>query len=156
MKIGQSERRILDVLQRDGRISNVLLAEAAGISESPCLRKTRALEESGIIEGYKAVLSPRKIGLNVSAYILVNLDQRSETITNEFFDALQGEPRVTECVALTGSHDLLLKVVARDIDDLAELTMGGILSFDSVKDISSCIVLKAIKPPAPLPVDSRG
>jgi len=146
------QQRILELLQCHGRMSNVQLAEAVGLSESPCLRKTKALEEAGIITGYQATVDARELGLNVSAYILVNLDQRSETVTNHFFDALINEPRVIECVALTGSHDLLLKVVAKDIDDLADLTMKGILSFDSVKDIASCVLLKTIKPLAALPV----
>lgn len=150
--IGASERRLLEALQRDGRISNTQLAATVGLSESPCLRKTRALEEAGVIEGYRAILNPRKVGLNVTAYIQVNLDQRSETVSRAFFDALENEPRILECVALTGSYDLMLKVVAKDIDDLADLTMGGILGFDTVKSIASSVVLKEIKPPSPLPV----
>jgi len=150
--IDKHQKSILELLQRDGRISNVNLAEALGISESPCLRKTRALEDSGVITGYRATVDAKSVGLQISAYILVNLDQRSETETNAFFDGLQNEPRVIESVALTGSHDLLLRVVARDIDDLADLTMKGILSYDSVKDIASCVQLKTLKPPSPLPV----
>lgn len=133
-------------------MSNVNLAQAADLSESPCLRKTRALEEHGIIRGYRAEVDAKALGLQVGAYILVNLDQRSETVTSEFFDALQDEPRVIECVAITGTHDLILKVVARDIDDLADLTMKGILNYDSVKDIASCVQMKTIKAPSPLPV----
>lgn len=153
-EIGRSEQRLLEVLQSDGRISNVHLAAACNMSESPCLRKTKALEEAGVITGYRAMVDPKKLGLAVSAYILVNLDQRSETVTRKFFDAVQAEPRITECVALTGTHDLLLRVVASDIEDLADLTMRGILSYDSVKDIASCVVLKEIKPMSPLPVGS--
>ncbi|MEM0954739.1 MAG: Lrp/AsnC family transcriptional regulator [Pseudomonadota bacterium] len=152
MRLDKSERRILDALQRDGRISNVQLAEQLGMSESPCLRKTRALEEAGVIAGYHATVNPRAVGLRVAAYVLVNLDQRSETQTQAFFTALRDEPRIVECVALTGTYDLLLKVATRDIEDLADLTMDGILSYDSVKDIASCVVLKEIKASSPLPV----
>ncbi len=151
MKFDRAAHRILQVLQRRGRISNVELARAVHVSESNCLRKTRALEEAGIISGYRAVVNPTKMGLGITAHIMVNLDQRSETDTRAFFEALENEARVVECVAITGPHDLLLKVVARDMEDLADLTMSGILSYHSVKDISSCVVMKEIKPMAPLP-----
>ncbi|MEQ8263860.1 Lrp/AsnC family transcriptional regulator [Pseudohaliea sp.] len=150
MKVDRQQERILVELQLDGRISNAQLAEKVAMSESSCLRKTRALEEAGVIAGYRADVDPKSLGLKVSAYILVNLDQRSETVTREFFEAVAAEPRIVECVALTGQHDLMLKVVASDIDDLADLTMGGILSYATVKDIASCVVLKNIKAGAPL------
>ncbi|MEM1111592.1 MAG: Lrp/AsnC family transcriptional regulator [Pseudomonadota bacterium] len=148
--IDRQQARILAELQQQGRMSNAQLAERCAMSESSCLRKTRALEEAGVISGYRAVVNAKSLGLSVSAYVLVNLDQRSETVTQEFFDAIKAEPRIVECVALTGLHDLMLKVVAADIDELAEITMGGILSYDSVKDISSCVVLKEIKQSSPL------
>lgn len=151
MKVDRQQTRILKVLQQHGRISNAQLAEKVGTSESSCLRKTRALEEAGVITGYGARVNPKRLGLLVSAYVLVNLDQRSETVTQEFFDAVKEDDRIVECVALTGEHDLMLKVVAKDIDDLADITMGGILSYHSVKDISSCVVLKEIKSQSMLP-----
>jgi len=152
MKLKSKERHILEVLQRDGRISNVNLAKAVDLSESPCLRKTKALEESGVISGYRAVVDQKKTGYDISAYIMVNLDQRSETDTTAFFDSVQHEPRIIECVAITGSNDLVLKVVAKDIEDLGKLTMEGILRHPSVKDIASSVVIKKIKPFSGLPI----
>lgn len=146
------DRRILRQLQADGRISNVELAARVGMSESPCLRRTRALEEAGVITGYRAMLDPKKLGFTLSAYVLVNLDQRTETDEEMFFTAVAREPRIIECAALTGPNDLILKVVARDIEDLADLTMHGILRLPSVKDIASCVVLRTIKADAGLPV----
>jgi len=155
MKIRKAEQRILDALQKEGRISNVNLARKLKISESPCLRKTRALEESGVITDYRAIVDPKKVGYGISAYVLVNLDQRSETDTTAFFDSVQDEPRIVECVAITGTSDLVLKVVARDIEDLGRLTMEGILRHPSVKDIASSVVIKEIKPFAGLPVNQE-
>ena len=152
MKLKSKERRILEVLQRDGRISNVNLAKAVDLSESPCLRKTKALEESGVISGYRAVVDQKKTGYDVSAYIMVNLDQRSEIDTTVFFDSVQDEPRIIECVAVTGTNDLVLKVVAKDIEDLGKLTMEGILRHPSVKDIASSVVIKKLKPFSGLPI----
>ena len=152
MLLDDEERRLLRELQTDGRMSNVELARRTHMSESPCLRRTRALEEAGVITGYRALVDARKTGFGVSAYVLVNLDQRAETDARSFFDAMTAEPRIQECVAVTGSSDLILKVVARDIEDLADLTMTGILRHPSVKDIASCIVLKKIKEDQGIPV----
>ena len=143
---------ILEELQSDGRLSNVELAKKIGLSESPCLRKTKQLEENGVIKGYKAVVDPKGVGCTISAVILVNLDQRSEADGKSFYTALQDEKRVTECLAITGSADLVLRVVAKDIEDLTEFTFNGLLRHPSVKDISSCVVLKEIKEQSPLPV----
>lgn len=151
MTLKKEEHRILEVLQTQGRISNVNLAKAVNLSESPCLRKTKALETSGVITGYRAVVDQKKIGYGISAYIMVNLDQRSETDTAAFFDSVQHEPRIIECVAITGSNDLVLKVVAIDIEDLGKLTMEGILRHPSVKDVASSVVIKQIKPFSGLP-----
>lgn len=151
MTLKKEEHRILEVLQTQGRISNVNLAKAVNLSESPCLRKTKALETSGVITGYRAVVDQKKMGYGISAYIMVNLDQRSETDTAAFFDSVQHEPRIIECVAITGSNDLVLKVVAIDIEDLGKLTMEGILRHPSVKDVASSVVIKQIKPFSGLP-----
>lgn len=151
MTLKKEEQRILEVLQTQGRISNVNLAKAVNLSESPCLRKTKALETSGVITGYRAVVDQKKMGYGISAYIMVNLDQRSETDTAAFFDSVQHEPRIIECVAITGSNDLVLKVVAIDIEDLGKLTMEGILRHPSVKDVASSVVIKQIKPFSGLP-----
>lgn len=152
MSITQEDRRILRELQQDGKISNVELARRVNMSESPCLRRTKALEDSGVIKSYQVRLDAKKLGYPVTAYILVNLDQRTETDANRFFEAVRHEPRIVECVAITGPNDLMLRVVARDIDDLSNLTMEGILRHPSVKDIASCIVLKHIKEDEGLPI----
>ncbi len=146
IEISASDERILTILQCDGRISNNQLAERASISESSALRRTRALEQVGVIMGYQAKIDPKQIGYQICAYVLVNLDQRSETDTAAFFESVEHEHRIVECTALTGTSDLLLRVVARDIEDLGDLTMKGILRHPSVKDIASSVVIKVIKP----------
>lgn len=149
--INRYEEEILDLLQKDGRISNVELAKKIGLSESPCLRKTKALEEAGVITGYQAVVDAKKVGCNISAILMVNLYQSVGKI-NDFFDKVQKEKRVIECLALTGTSDIMLKVVAKDIEDLTELTFNGLLVDPSVKDVSSCVVLKEIKKSGSVPV----
>lgn len=149
--IKKYEEAILESLQQEGRISNVELAKKVGLSESPCLRKTKALEDSDVIQGYQAVVDPKKVGCQISAILMVNLHQDVEQI-NSFFEKVQHEKRVIECLALTGNSDLMLKVVAKDIEDLTELTFNGLLVDSSVKDVSSCIVLKQIKKSGAIPV----
>ena len=152
VKLKPDERRILRELQRDGRLSNVELAERVGLSESPCLRRVRALESAGVISGYTAVVDRRRLGFDVVAYLQVNLDQRNETDTRLFLDAVDAEERIVECYAMSGSYDYLMKVVARSIDEYSDLTMHRILRFPGVKDVSSAFVLKELKSRPRLPV----
>jgi Lrp/AsnC family leucine-responsive transcriptional regulator len=151
LKLQRHEIDILTLLQQYGRISNVELARKVGLSESPCLRKTKLLEEQKVVTGYSAQIDPKKVGCQISAIIMVNLNQSADKIQS-FFDQVQQEKRVVECLAITGTADLMLKVLAKDIDDFSELTLNGLLRNPSVKDISSCIVLREIKKNTPVPV----
>lgn len=148
----KTERSILRELQRNGRISNVELAERVGLSESPTLRRVRQLENEGVIRHYAAVLDRRRLGLDVMAFIQVNLDQRTEVDTRRFLDAVRDEPRIVECCAMSGNYDYLLKVVADSIDEYSDLTMHRILRFPGVKDVASAFVLREIKTGQELPV----
>ncbi len=140
-----TDRKILTELQADGRISNTELSRKVGLSESPCLRRVRKLEEDGVITGYSTLLDRRKLGLEIVAYVQVNLDQRSEADTNAFVQAVRKAPWIVECVAISGTHDYLLKVAARNIDHFGELTMKKLLRFPGVTDVTSNLVLASIK-----------
>ncbi len=138
-------RKILQELLKDGRLSNVDLSKRVAMSESSCLRRTRALEEDGVIAGYRAVVQPEKLGYAVSAFILVNLDQRVETQTLAFQNLVGRDPRIAGGAAITGVHDVILHVHVRDMDDLSHLTMDTILQLPSVRDVSTCIVMREFK-----------
>jgi Lrp/AsnC family leucine-responsive transcriptional regulator len=140
-----TDKKILAELQANGRISNTDLARKVGLSESPCLRRVRKLEEDGVIAGYSALLDHRKLGLDMVAYVQVNLDQRSEADTNAFMNAVKKAPWIVECVAISGTHDYLLKVAATNIDHYGELTMKKLLRFPGVTDVTSNLVLASIK-----------
>jgi len=114
------------------RISNTDLSRKVGLSESPCLRRVRKLEGDGVIAGYSALLDHRKLGLDMVAYVQVNLDQRSEADTNAFVKAVKKARWIVECVAISGTHDYLLKIVAKNIDHFGELTMKKLLRFPDV------------------------
>ncbi len=145
MKLDPADKRILRELQSHGRLSNVELAERVGLSDSPCLRRVRRLEDETVIKGYSAVLDHRKIGLDIVAYIQVNLDQRSEANTAAFREAVADEPLIIECHALTGDFDFLLKVAAADLDAFADLSMKKILRYPGVNSISSSLILDVVK-----------
>jgi Lrp/AsnC family leucine-responsive transcriptional regulator len=140
-----TDRKILAELQANGRISNTELARKIGLSESPCLRRVRNLEDDGVIAGYSALLDHRKLDLEIVAYVQVNLDQRSEADTNAFVKAVKKAPWIIECVAISGTHDYLLKVAARNIDHFGALTMKKLLRFPGVTDVMSNLVLASIK-----------
>ena len=152
MKLDASERKILSALQAEGRISNVDLAERVGLSESPCFRRVKALEEAGVIEGYGARLNQRSLGLQVTAFVLVSLEKKDDRKQRDFLTQVEVEEHIVECHAMSGSHDFLLKVVARSMDHFSELAMERILRFPGVGNLESNFSLVAVKEQAPLPV----
>lgn len=150
--LDRTEYRILEVLQRNGRISNVELAEAVGLSESPCLRRVRGLEEQGVIAGYSATLDQRRIGLQVTAFVQVQLEKHDDQKTQAFLGQVKRETHIIECHAMSGAYDYLLKVVAQNMDHFSEIAMQGILRFPGVKDIESSFSLLTVKQASPLPI----
>lgn len=150
--LSDSERRLLNLLQREGRLPNVEIAKRVGLSESPCLRRIKQLEASGVIKGYSAVIDRKKVGFDVVALIQVNLDQRTETVTKTFLDAVKNEPQIIECYAVSGSYDYFIKAVVHSIDEFSDLAMKRILKFPGVRDITSAFVLEDLKDSEPLPV----
>ena len=148
----KSERAILRELQQSGRMTNVELAQRIGSSEAPCFRRGKALEEAGVIRGYSARLDKRKLGYQVTALVLVALDQQSDSKVNKFMEAVEAEEHIVECHAITGSHDYFLKVIARNIDHFSELSIKQLLKFPGVRSIESNFSLIAVKEDSPIPV----
>lgn len=151
MKLDHTERRILRLLQDNGRMSNVDLAEQVGLSESPCLRRVRQLEKSGLIKGYAAMVDQRLLGLEVTAFVLITMEKQPDAATEAFIAAVQAEDHIIECFATSGSHDYLMKVVARSIDHFSELCMQRILKFPGVMHVESSFSLREIKHSRVLP-----
>ncbi len=151
MKLGRAEVEILRIAM-EGRISNVDLAERVGLSESPCFRRVRRLEEKGVISGYQARLDQRKLGLQVTAFVLVSLEKQDDRKQREFLARVEAEDHIVECHAMSGSHDYLLKVLARSMDHFSDLSMNRILKFPGVKNIESNFSLLAVKEGGALPL----
>jgi len=150
--LDRTDVRILSLLQQDGRLSNVELAQQVALSPSPCLRRVRQLEESGFIRSYVARLDPHRVGLGLQAYVSVTLDKRRDVIVNAFHDAMQAAPEVLTCMALTGEMDYLLHVVAEDLEHFSRFLMDRLLKLDGVANVKSSFVLQAVKETTQLPL----
>ncbi|MAZ89726.1 MAG: AsnC family transcriptional regulator [Cellvibrionaceae bacterium] len=146
------DRHILRVLQQQGRISNADLAERVNLSPTPCLRRVRRLEETGVIARYVAELDRKQLGLNVSAYVFVRL-QRNSSVNAEKFESMISElEQVEECSVLSGEYDYLVKVVATDLEHYEAFIKQRLAAIEQVDTINSTIVLKQVTSRHPLPV----
>ena len=132
-------------------MSNVELADRIGLSESPCFRRVRNLERGGVIRGYAADVDQRALDLSVTAFVLVTLEKQPDARTGELHDRIRDEPHIVECHAMSGRHDLIMKVVARDIDHFSELVMQGVLRYPGVLHVESSFSLGAVKESRVLP-----
>ncbi len=145
MKIDRYDRQILEILQRDGRINNQDLADRIGLSASPCLRRVRALEESGLITGYHAQLDARKLGLSLMALIHISMDRHTPERFANFEASVGLLPEVLECLLITGqSADYQLKVVVRDMDHYQALLLDKITRIEGVTGVHSSFVLRRV------------
>jgi len=145
MKLDRYDRRILTELQRDGRISNQELADRIGLSPSPCLRRVRALEESGLITGYRAMVDAKRLGLSLMALIHISMDRHTPERFANFDAAVAGLPEVMECLLITGQDaDYQLKVVARDMDAFQALLLEKITRIEGVSGVHSSFVLRRV------------
>ena len=141
-----ADRRILAALQADGRLSNADLAEATGMSTSPCWRRTRRLEEEGYIQGYRAVLDRKLLGMGVLVFITIQIDAHSEAEASAFEKAVADYPQIVSCHSIGGGADFLLQVVCKDLDDYAEFSMTHLRRMPGIKAMESSFALKEIKP----------
>jgi Lrp/AsnC family leucine-responsive transcriptional regulator len=147
------DRQILQVLQEDGRISNQDLADRIGLSPSPCLRRVRALEEAGIIAGYRALLDARKLGLTLMALIHISMDRHTPERFENFEAEVRALPEIIECLLITGQDaDYQLKVVVRDMDAYQELLLDRITRIPGVTGVHSSFVLRRVVDRTALPV----
>lgn len=151
-KLTSSDKRILRVLQEEGRITNAALAERVGLAASPCLRRLKALEEDGFVAGYRAKLDARTLGYAIEAFVMVKLEQSEPGWRTRLVERLNALPEVLACYAMAGEIDLLLHVVATDMDAYGEFSMNRLLTMPGVADVRTSFVLSTITPPRGLPI----
>ena len=154
VKLDKVDRRILRDLQDDGRMTNVELARRAGISAPPCLRRVRALEESSVIRGYHAELSPAALGYNVTVFAQVGLSSQAETDLRAFEALVNSWPQVRECHMLAGETDFLLKVVAEDWDAYQTFLTTRLTTAPNVSHVKSALAIRTAKYLPGVPVDA--
>ncbi|MEC7463230.1 MAG: Lrp/AsnC family transcriptional regulator [Pseudomonadota bacterium] len=152
MQIDIFDRRILKELQRDGRISNVDLAKAVGLSPSPCLRRVRDLEKSGIIDRYGAILNQGAAGLPLSVFVQVTLERQVETALETFERIIAERPEVLEAYLMTGDSDYLLRIVVPDVSDYEIFLKDHLTRIPGVASIKSSFALNRVKYETALPI----
>ena len=152
MALSPTDMKILAILQDDARITNQVLAEKINVSASPSWRKVRKLEEDGVIQGYRAVLDRKKIGLGVMVFIRVVIDSHSEAEARKFEEEVTALEDVVACYSIGGDADFLLQVVASDLDSYADFAMSVVRRLPGIKEMQSMFVLKEIKPLVTYPI----
>jgi Lrp/AsnC family transcriptional regulator, leucine-responsive regulatory protein len=152
MKLDRFDAKILDALQRDGRLSVVDLAESIGLSPTPCARRIKALESEGAIEGYAAILNPARVGLAVLAIVQVKLTEHTDETVARFEREIQLMDEVTKCMAMTGSYDFILEVYGKDLEALSNVVLKKLIRVPNVRDMQSSVVLETIKRTARIPL----
>ena len=167
--LDKTDRKILSILQADGRLSNQDVAEMVALSPSPCLRRIKRLEEAGVIRQYVALLDPDKIGLGLLAYVNVRLEKHSDAAAHsnaralgapnappspraDFADSVGQWPEVVACYAMTGEMDYLLRVHVEDMEHFSRFMMATLLRHPAVLDVKSSFALQRIKDTTALPL----
>lgn len=144
-KLDPIDRTILAELQEDGRMTNVELSRRVGISAPPCLRRVRALEESGFIKGYHADVNARELGFEVTVFALVGLSSQAEVDLVAFEEAVGGWPLVRECHMLNGEIDFMLKCVAPDLSTFQSFLTGQLTAAPNVASVKTSLVIRCAK-----------
>ena len=143
--MNRTDLRVLEALQQDGRISNQALADEVGISTAACWRRVRALEESGIIQRYTALLDRSKLGLHLCAFVHASLARQVQESTIPFEGAVKGRPEVLECFATTGDADFILRVVTESIEAFDRFLEDFLFGLPQVSQVRSNIALRELK-----------
>lgn len=154
VKLDRIDRRILEELQTDARLSSADLAEKVSLTTSPCWRRVKRLEEEGLISGYHARLDAQRLGYQVTAIVQVSLDKKDTDSLQAFEDAVQGISQVLACFRISGRYDYQLIVVAEDLEAYGIYSGNHINGLPSIKEVYTSFVLKEVKSSANPPLPS--
>ncbi|HKR41279.1 MAG TPA: Lrp/AsnC family transcriptional regulator [Paraburkholderia sp.] len=152
MNLDRFDRAILQILQADGRISNTELAQRVNLSESACLRRVRALEQSGLIERYAAILNQQKAGLPVNVFVNITLDRQDEPDLRKFEESVRNIPEVMECYLMTGDYDYTVRVVVSDTADFERVHSKYLTRLPGVARVHSSFALRTVQKARELPL----
>lgn len=151
-KFDRFDRKILEALQANGRLPNIDLAADIGLSPSPCSRRVRLLEESGVIKSYSAVLDQEHVGLGLTVFVGIKVERHREKEAEAFREAVSVLPEVIMAHLVSGESDFLLQVVVPDLRAYEDFLTGTLLKLPGVRDIRSNFAIQTVKPQSPLPL----
>jgi len=154
MTFDRIDRQILDLLQKDGRMTNVELAERVGLTAPPCLRRVRALEEAGAIRGYHAELDPATLGYPITVFAMVSLKSQAEHELAEFERHVAKIPEIRECHMLNGEIDFILKIVAADLKSFQEILTTHLTPAPNVASVKTSLTIRTSKHQPGIPVSA--
>jgi len=152
VKLDSIDRSILRLLQDEGRLSNLELAQRVHLSPSACLRRVKALEERGVIARYVALVNPKAVGKHGTSFTIVNLETTKPPQLEAFEQAVRAQPEVLDCFYVAGSNDYLIRFAYRDSEDLERFHSEVLMHLPNVARINSLLVLRTVKKTTALPV----
>ena len=148
----QTDKRILQVLQVDGKLQNNELAQRIGLSASPCLRRVKQLEEDGIIRAYVALVDPAKVNLRLTVFARIWLQSQDPQTVNQFVESIREVPEVVECHLMAGDCDFFLRIVVADLDAYRQFQIHRLNKIPNIQSIKTEIPLQNIKQTTELPI----
>lgn len=146
------DRKILDILQSNAKITNAQLAQEIGLSPAPTLERVKKLENSGIIKSYHAKLDPEKVGLGVNTFVMVSLKGHNKDNIDKFISSIEKIDEIIECHHLTGSSDFILKIISQDISTYQKLMLERVSNINVVDNMQSMVILSTFKDSKILPI----
>lgn len=152
MQFDAIDRAILAELQRDGRISNVELAQRVHLSPSACLRRVKQLEDDGVISHYVAMLNPKAVGQHGTSFTIINLESMSNGQLEAFEQAVKDVPQILDCYYIAGANDYLIRFAYRDAEDLERFHTQVLMRLPGVERSNSMLVLRTVKKTSALPI----
>jgi len=152
IKLDATDRKILEILQKDSNITNAQLAKEIGLSPAPTLERVNKLETSGVIKSYHAVIDPASVGLGVSTFVMVTLKGHNKDNINKFIGAIKTIAEVVECHHITGAGDFILKIVCADITAYQQLMLDHVSNIEVVDSLQSMVILSTFKDSKSLPL----
>lgn len=152
IKLDQIDRKVLEILQNNAKITNAQLSKEIGLSPAPTLERVKKLEQAGIIKSYHAQLDADKVGLGVSTFVQISLVGHRKSVTESFVEKIHAIPEVIECHHITGTGDFLLKVISRDISTYQKLMLEKINEIEEVSNTQTMVILSTFKDSKIMPV----
>lgn len=153
MQLDKIDKKILNKLQENGKITNIQLSNEVGLSAAPTLERVKKLEKNGVIEGYHAKVNHSTVGLGIEAVIMINLVRQMENAITDFKRGIQDVPEITECFQITGQWDYIIKVVVKDIPAFERLIGGKLSKMDQISQMQSMVVLSKVKESKVSPIE---